>query len=270
LEQGRKILRGRLSRSGITLSAALLAVQLLKASAEASIPTGLVGATAQAAIGLVGLGPVAGAGVSAKVLALADSAGTVAKSASMKIAAAVIGIGMVVSSVSYLTYSSKFLQEKGQGAVGAININNSDRAAWFRDRTADTGINFSYHNGQEAGNLAIMESLGGGGALIDYDQDGLLDIFVPGGGYYDGPDKNQIKGHPCKLYKNLGNWQFKDVTEEVGLNIDWFYTHGCAVADYDNDGWPDLLVTGWGRVALFHNESDGKGGRRFVDVTRKA
>src|SRR5207247_969597 len=49
-----------------------------------------------------------------------------------------------------------------------------------------------------------------------------------------------------------------------------FYTHGAAVADYDNDGWPDLLVTGWGRLALYHNEPDGKGGRHFVEVTQKA
>jgi hypothetical protein len=140
----------------------------------------------------------------------------------------------------------------------------------FTDRTADTGIDFSFRNGQEAGHLAILESLGGGILLIDYDQDGLYDIFIPGGGYYDGPDKKEIKGHPCKLYKNLGNWRFKDVTAEVGLDIDWFYTHGGAVADYDNDGWPDLLVTGWERVALFHNEPDGKGGRRFVEVTQKA
>jgi hypothetical protein len=141
----------------------------------------------------------------------------------------------------------------------------------FTDRTKDTGIEHSFRNGQEAGNLAILESLGGGVALIDYDGDGLLDIFVTGGGYYDGPDKKQIKGHLCKLYKNLGNWQFKDVTAEVGLDIDWFYTHGCAVADYDNDGWPDLLVTGWGRVALFHNEPNPNGkGRHFVEVTKKA
>ena len=46
--------------------------------------------------------------------------------------------------------------------------------------------------------------------------------------------------------------------------------HGAAVADYDRDGWPDLLVTGWGRIALFHNEADGKGGRRFVDVSAAA
>jgi hypothetical protein len=140
----------------------------------------------------------------------------------------------------------------------------------FSDRTPGSGIDFTYHNGKEADHYAILESLGGGVALIDYDGDGLLDIFLTGGGYFDGPDKKQIKGHPCKLYKNLGNFRFKDVTAEAGLNIPWFYTHGCAVADYDNDGWPDLLVTGWGRLALFHNESDGKGGRHFVEVTQKA
>ena len=65
------------------------------------------------------------------------------------------------------------------------------------------------------------------------------------------------------------------MTEQVGLDAladgqPWFYSHGVAVFDYDRDGWPDLLVTGWRRIALFHNESDGKGGRRFRDVTVKA
>jgi hypothetical protein len=141
----------------------------------------------------------------------------------------------------------------------------------FRDVTKDTGIDFTYRNGQEAGHYAILESLGGGVALIDYDGDGLLDIFVTGGGYYTGKDKKTIKGHPCKLYKNLGGFKFKDVTREVGLaDFPWFYTHGCAVADYNRDGWPDLLVTGWGRFALFRNVSNGKGGRKFIDVTKEA
>jgi enediyne biosynthesis protein E4 len=146
----------------------------------------------------------------------------------------------------------------------------------FEDVTAGSGLTFTHRNGAEAGHATILESLGGGVALIDFDGDGLLDIFVTGGGHFDGPDKQTIGGLPCKLYKNLGGFHFKDVTKEVGLDRladgqPWFWTHGCAVADYDNDSWPDLLVTGWGRLALFHNEpvdpQDPSKGRKFVDVT---
>ncbi len=151
--------------------------------------------------------------------------------------------------------------------------------ALFRDVTAESGISFTYHNGEEANHYAILESLGGGVALLDYDGDGLLDIFLTGGGFFDGPDKKTIQGHPCKLYKNLGGFKFRDVTPEVGLDrladgTPWFYNHGCAVADYDNDGWPDLLVTGYGRLALFHNEAidphHPERGRKFVEVTQRA
>jgi RNA polymerase sigma factor (sigma-70 family) len=270
LEQGRKVLRGRLTRKGLTLSAALLAAQLVQTSAAATVPAGLVNSTAQAVTGLVGVVPAAGADVSAKVLALAEAAAPAAHWTSMRIAAALVGIGVLITGVGFLTYSSKSSHGSARTSEKENAIADPSDSAWFRDCTADSGINFSYRNGQEAGHLAILESLGGGVALLDFDGDGLLDIFIPGGGYFDGPDKKQIVGHPCKLFKNLGNGKFKDVTAEVGLDIDWFYTHGSAVADYDNDGWPDLLVTGWGRVALFHNEPDGKGGRRFVDVTKKA
>src|SRR5437868_1975812 len=140
----------------------------------------------------------------------------------------------------------------------------------YRDMTPQSGIDFTYRNGQEANHFAILESLGGGVALLDYDGDGLLDIFVTGGGYFDGPDRHDIKGHGNRLYKNLGGWKFRDVTKEVGVDQPAFYTHGCAVADYNRDGWPDLLVTGWGRVVLYRNEPDGKGGRRFTDVSREA
>jgi len=140
----------------------------------------------------------------------------------------------------------------------------------YRDITAQAGVDFTYRNGQEAGHYAILESLGGGVGLIDYDGDGLLDIFVTGGGYYDGPNKGEIKGYQNRLYKNLGNGRFRDVTKEVGLDQPLFYSHGCAVGDYNRDGWPDLLVTGWGRVVLYRNEPDGKGGRCFRDVTTEA
>jgi hypothetical protein len=147
----------------------------------------------------------------------------------------------------------------------------------FQDVTSETGIQFTYRNGEEVQppHLAILESLGGGLAVIDYDGDGLLDLFFVGGGHYGGADKKTILGYSCRLYRNLGNFKFRDVTSELGLDHladgkPWFYSHGVTVGDYDRDGWPDLVVTGWGRVALLHNEADGKGGRRFVDVSAVA
>jgi hypothetical protein len=147
----------------------------------------------------------------------------------------------------------------------------------FVDITANSGVSHTYDNGEKSNPraLTILESLGGGAALIDYDGDGLLDIFLPGGGYFGGDDKKTILGRPCRLYRNLGKGKFQEVTAEVGLDKlaggkPWFYTHGAAVSDYDRDGWPDLLVTGWGCCALFRNVPDGKGGRTFEDVTAKA
>ncbi|MCI0700618.1 MAG: CRTAC1 family protein, partial [Planctomycetia bacterium] len=146
---------------------------------------------------------------------------------------------------------------------------------FFQDVTASAGIDFTYRNGEEVPHLAILESLGGGGAVLDFNGDGLLDVFFVGGGHYGGSDNKQILGYPCRLYRNEGNWKFADVTALVGMEKlaggkPWFYTHAAAVGDYDRDGWPDLLVTGWGRIALFHNETDGKAGRRFVDVSEAA
>src|SRR5262245_51673598 len=94
---------------------------------------------------------------------------------------------------------------------------------FFRDMTAESGVKATYKNGEEAGHYAIIESLGGGIVLFDFDGDGLIDIFIPCGGYFGGDKKQGIKGYPSKLYKNLGNWKFKDVTAEVGLDAPLFY-----------------------------------------------
>jgi hypothetical protein len=146
-----------------------------------------------------------------------------------------------------------------------------DAPALFRDVTTASGIDFRYRNGAEEGHFSILESLGGGVALLDFDGDGRLDIFLPGGGFFEGKD---IRGHACKLYRNLGGMKFQDVSDRLHMDGEWFYSHGVAVGDYDRDGWPDLLLTGWGRLALFHNEpadaKDPTKGRRLVDVTRRA
>jgi enediyne biosynthesis protein E4 len=150
----------------------------------------------------------------------------------------------------------------------------------FEDVASRAGIDFTYRNGEEsADHYAILESLGGGAGLLDYDGDGLLDILLTGGGGYAGPDGKEIVGRPCALYRNCGGFRFEDVTAKAGLDRlasgkPWFYNHGVAVADYDRDGWPDLLVTGWRAVALFHNvpvdPARPGAGRRFEDVTTEA
>ena len=144
----------------------------------------------------------------------------------------------------------------------------------FHDRTADSGIAFTYRNGEEADRYSILESLGGGIALVDFDGDGLLDIVVTGGGYFEPGEPPQIRGYSNRLYRNLGNWKFQDVTAEVGLDHPVFYSHGVAVGDINRDGWPDLLITGYGQLALYENRSAEPGKpnsskRLFVDVTRE-
>jgi hypothetical protein len=168
----------------------------------------------------------------------------------------------------------------GTPVAGPESVAAPAGPALFDDITAMSGVSFTHRNGEEtADHLSILESVGGGVALIDYDGDGLLDVFLTGGGHYAETDGKEIVGLPCRLYRNLGGCKFRDVTAEVGLDKlaggqPWFYTHGAAVADYDRDGWPDLLVTGWGRVALFRNVpadlKDPTKGRRFQDVTKAA
>src|SRR6476620_3623508 len=104
---------------------------------------------------------------------------------------------------------------------------------WFEDVTARAGIDFTYRNGEDAGHFAIIESLGGGVALFDFDNDGRIDILLPGGGRYDG---KTVLGHPGRLYRNLGGWKFEDVTKAVGLDVAFQYSHGAAAFDYDCDG----------------------------------
>lgn len=123
--------------------------------------------------------------------------------------------------------------------------------------TQDTGIDFTYRNGRDAGNNSILESLGGGVAVLDYDLNGTLDLFFPGGGKYEGTEKQKITGLPGALYSNQGDTQFEDIAKLSYTDIQSLYTHGCQVGDFDNDGFPDFVLTGWDGLLLFHNQGDG-------------
>jgi RNA polymerase sigma factor (sigma-70 family) len=258
LGRARALLHGRLARRGLALSAGLLATALAGSAAAEGVPAAVLLSAVRAG--------TSGA-VSPSAAALAQEALQTMTATRLIVASALVLIlaaGVATLGRGDPPQARLALAPSGDAAPAR------EESPLFRDVTPGSGIDFTYRNGEEAQQFTPLESLGGGVALIDYDGDGLLDVFLTGGGTFAGADRTQIQGRPCKLYKNLGNGKFKDVTREVGLDGIAFYTHGAAVADYDRDGWPDLLVTGYGQVALWHNETDGKGGRRFVDVTGKA
>jgi len=134
----------------------------------------------------------------------------------------------------------------------------------FRDVTRQAGIDFTYRSGREAGHLSILESAGGGVALFDYDNDGMLDMYFTGGGRFHADER--IAGVPGALMRGIARLKYADVTVQAGVAADRYYTHGCFVADYDNDGFDDILMTGYGGVQLFRNQGDGT----LIDVTEPA
>jgi enediyne biosynthesis protein E4 len=134
----------------------------------------------------------------------------------------------------------------------------------FDDISARSGIDFVLHNGAVAGQKHQIETMIGGVALFDYDGDGLLDIFLANGARQPGLDKHD-PSYWNRLYRNRGNGSFEDVTAKAGVAGEG-YSMGVAAADYDNDGHPDLFVSGVRRNALYRNRGDGT----FEDVTAKA
>jgi hypothetical protein len=129
------------------------------------------------------------------------------------------------------------------------------------DVTASAGIRFE-HNSGAFGAKYLPETLGPGCAFLDYDGDGWLDILLVNGMDWPGHSRRRTT---LQLYRNNRNGTFTDVTQQAGLAVE-MYGMGIAVADYDNDGFPDILVTAVGQNRLFHNTGAG----RFIDVTEKA
>lgn len=130
--------------------------------------------------------------------------------------------------------------------------------------TERTGIRFEYRNGRESDHNVILESLGGGGGAFDFDGDGLLDLVFAGGGKY-GPEK-EILGLPTGLFRNLGDWKFQDVSQWSGISEAPYYTHGVSAGDFNNDGFQDLVVSGYGGLVLWQNQGDGT----FLSVQEQA
>ncbi len=136
----------------------------------------------------------------------------------------------------------------------------------FTDVSAQAGLRWAFNNGGTGRHL-FVESTGGGVALFDYNNDGLLDVFALQGGPVPGAKGAELNfSTRSALYRNNGDGTFTDVTTQAGLGRDFGYGQGVSVADYDNDGWPDLYLTAYGGNRLLHNNGDGT----FTDVTLKA
>jgi hypothetical protein len=137
----------------------------------------------------------------------------------------------------------------------------------YEDVTEKAGIQFKHSFGEQKLS-SIMEATGSGCAWIDYNNDGLLDLYVVSGRYIDGVtrfSKHDGVESTNHLYRNNGDGTFTDVTAQAGVGGKGFGM-GVTVGDYDNDGYEDIFVTNWGSSILYHNNGNGT----FADVTAKA
>ena len=133
----------------------------------------------------------------------------------------------------------------------------------FADRTSAVGIDFRHQRGA-SDQKHLVETVGSGCALFDYDNDGWLDILLINGGLT--PESTATGPVRHALYRNLGNGRFKEVTAKAGLGGNGAFGMGVAVGDVDNDGDRDVYVTNFGANGLYRNNGDGT----FSDVTAKA
>ncbi len=141
-------------------------------------------------------------------------------------------------------------------------------AVRFTDVTDAAGVRFRHFNGA-TGQKFLPETMGSGVAVLDFDGDGFQDLLFVNSCAW--PGQTGPRGSSLTLLRNKGDGTFEDVTEAVGLNTPMpMYGMGLAVGDINNDGFPDIFVTGIGGNLLFLNVAGPDGRRRFVDITREA
>jgi len=168
----------------------------------------------------------------------------------------------LVGAAVYITAAASLPQSRSARNAGSAARRPTSSSISFSDVTRASGIDFHLTCGSLEKRY-IMETMCGGIAVFDYDNDGWMDIFLVNGSTLE--DLRSGKCHPSKLYRNNHDGTFTDVSSKAGLNrCGWGF--GAAVGDYDNDGWEDLYVTYLDGAVLFHNNRDGT----FADVTAKA
>lgn len=155
-----------------------------------------------------------------------------------------------------------------KASTAAPEINSTQRTAprnamiRFANASTELGVNFHYYNDHDPQQVAMrmQEAMGGGVLVLDYDLDGRPDIYATQGCAW--PPKPSRKEHLDKLYRNIDDQHFTDVSTAAGVE-EWGFSQGGTVGDFDNDGFPDLYVGNAGPNRLYHNNGDGT----FTDIT---
>lgn len=178
--------------------------------------------------------------------------------------------GVVVTGVVIMLWPSARNEEspRSQTELTAADLARAVAEAptlKFTDITADAGIVFTHVNGAYGAKL-LPETMGGGVAFLDFDNDGAPDLLFVNSAYWPWDTNASVKPNPTMaLYRNDGKGHFTDVTTGSGLDVS-FYGMGVAVGDYDNDGLVDVFISGVGENRLFRSAGSGK----FEDVTARA
>ena len=149
-----------------------------------------------------------------------------------------------------------------------IFVPNISAEVQFVDATTDAGIDFQHVDGR-TGEKYLIETLGSGALFFDFDLDGHLDLYIVNATHIPPPiDGKSVQTEEFprnRLYRNNGNGTFTDVTHKAGVG-DTGYGVGCAAADINNDGYPEIYVTNFGQNRLYYNNGDGT----FTDITQRA
>ena len=165
---------------------------------------------------------------------------------------ALVWLGALAVAVSALGCSGSG-SAGGQTAPPAVSPPAS-QVSWFRDVANDRGF-ASVPDEHSSDPFFMPKQMGEGVAILDIDNDGLMDVFIS-------PRGPAGAGTPSRLFRQAASGRFEDVAKAAGVEV-FGYGQGAAAADVDNDGWTDLLATAYGRVWLFRN----LGGGRFADIS---
>ena len=161
---------------------------------------------------------------------------------------------IAIVTLPFMTNSVAQQPPKAQSAATSVQFTDIRKAAGITFVQDSTGSEEKYY----------LETMGTGVAWLDYDQDGLMDLYFVQTGATDA--YKPTKPLKSALYHNNGDGTFTDVTEKAKVGGEGHYGQGVAVGDFDNDGFPDMYVTGYGSAILYHNNGNGT----FTDVTAKA